>query len=254
MRSIPAGRPYRLPFRRQAERARRGGGQEPRHSVEIERALGRAIAGASGSPSSRPQIRPESIASARRSISFVAKTLASGAEPTPRNDRSKAAESSAESRSPRRVHEAVPLRTKRGARDRSVAPKAKRRPPQLARGMQQIEMRRERGRPDCARHAIARFKQRPIETFPIECDEHGSLGEARGQFEQHGMLFSVVAHEKLLDLKASGIPPGEADQERVCTRAARQARGSVSRKATDWGLRQRARRGRPRRSAAGSRE
>ena len=39
------------------------------------------------------------------------------------------------------------------------------------------------------------------------------------------MLFGVIAHEKLLDLEASGVPPREADQERVRARAAGQARG-----------------------------
>jgi hypothetical protein len=46
--------------------------------------------------------------------------------------------------------------------------------------MQQIEMRSERRRSDGARHAVARFKQRPIETFAVEGYEHGTLGHALG--------------------------------------------------------------------------
>ena len=34
------------------------------------------------------------------------------------------------------------------------------------------------------------------------------------------MLFAVLAHEELFDFEAARVPPGDADQERICARAA----------------------------------
>jgi len=49
--------------------------------------------------------------------------------------------------------------------------------PQRARGMQQIEMRRDLGRGDGARHRETTFEQRPIERFSVEGNEHRPRGD-----------------------------------------------------------------------------
>src|SRR2546425_7293249 len=86
-------------------------------------------------------------------------------------------------------------------------------------------MRFRKMRLDAARHRIACFKQRPIKRFPIEGNQHVPRGHARGQLHQQRMLFAIVAHKKLLDLQSPGLPPGEADQKRVRSRATGQPGG-----------------------------
>ena len=76
-----------------------------------------------------------------------------------------------------------------------------------------------------ARHAIACFEQRPVKTFPVKCYEDRTLLKTLGQFQQHGMFFVKIAQEKLLNLQAAGIPPGDAHHERIGSRASREARG-----------------------------
>src|SRR4029077_19555976 len=49
------------------------------------------------------------------------------------------------------------------------------------------------------------------------------LRDARGKFVEQGILLREVAHEELLDLQATGIPPRYANKERVRARAAREA-------------------------------
>ena len=199
--------------------------QESRHAVKIERALGRAIGRRFG-------IGAEQAADSSRQHGQGAQIHFVVAKNVRQRSRARAAQMIE-----------VKLRNQRGIEIAAARPRERSRfgqnmalkigeahrgqsqPPQLPRGMQQIEMRRERGRADCARHAIARFKQRPIETFAVECDKHGPLGEARGQLQKYRMFFSVIAHEKLLDLEASGVPPSDADQECIRAGAAGQAGG-----------------------------
>ena len=88
-------------------------------------------------------------------------------------------------------------------------------PPELARGMQQIQMHLGRKGRHAARHAVARFEQWPVEAFTIERHQHGPLLHALGEFEQQRMLFIEIAHEELLDLQAARIPPRDADQKRI---------------------------------------
>jgi len=49
--------------------------------------------------------------------------------------------------------------------------------PQCARGMQQIQMRRQLWYGDGTRHGETIFKQRPIERFSVEGNEHGPIGD-----------------------------------------------------------------------------
>ena len=96
-------------------------------------------------------------------------------------------------------------------------------PPELARGMQQIQMHLGRECRDGSRHAIARLKQRPVKTFSVERHEDGALLHALGKFEQQRMLFIEIAHEELLDLQAARVPPRDAHHERIRAGAAREA-------------------------------
>jgi len=49
--------------------------------------------------------------------------------------------------------------------------------PQRARGMQQIQMRRQLWHSDGARHRETALKERPIKRLSIEGDKHGPLGD-----------------------------------------------------------------------------
>src|ERR1700726_2737530 len=91
--------------------------------------------------------------------------------------------------------------------------RSKARPPKLACGMQQIKVQLGCAGQNSARHAVARFEQRPVETFSVEGYEHGALGHSLGQFEQKRMLLIEIAHKELLDLQSAGIPPREAHKE-----------------------------------------
>ena len=75
--------------------------------------------------------------------------------------------------------------------------------------MKKIEVGSEFWRWNTARHRKADFKQWPIERFAIEGDEHGTLSDTRSELVKDGMLFGEIAHEELLDLQASRIPPGD---------------------------------------------
>src|SRR5579863_8986256 len=87
-------------------------------------------------------------------------------------------------------------------------------PPKLARRMQQIQMQLGREWGNGSRHAIARLEQRPVKTFSVECHEDGPFLHALGKFEQQRMFLIEIAHKELLDLKASRVPPGDADHKR----------------------------------------
>jgi len=97
--------------------------------------------------------------------------------------------------------------------------------PKSAGGMQQVEMGGELRDPHGAGHGEATFEQRPIEGFAIEGDENWTLGDARREFMKKGIFFVEVAEEKLFDLQAAGVPPGEADEEGVGAGAAGEASG-----------------------------
>ena len=96
-------------------------------------------------------------------------------------------------------------------------------PPELARRMQQIQMQPGRECRDGSRHAIARLEQRPVKTFSVKCHKHGPFLHALGEFEQQRMFFIEIAHEELLDLQASRVPPRDANHERIRAGAAREA-------------------------------
>ena len=74
-----------------------------------------------------------------------------------------------------------------------------------------------------AGHGEAIFQQRPIESFAVEGDEYGALRDARGKFVQQRIFLGEIAQKELLDLQAAGIPPGQADEERVSAGAAGEA-------------------------------
>jgi hypothetical protein len=97
--------------------------------------------------------------------------------------------------------------------------------PQIPRGMQKIQMRAGCGSTNCARHAVARFEQRPVKRFAVEGDEHASLGHSFGESHEDGVLLALLAHEKLLDFEPTGVPPGYAYQKRIRPSASRKARG-----------------------------
>src|SRR6266478_987657 len=88
--------------------------------------------------------------------------------------------------------------------------------------MQQIKMRRQPRHGDRSRHGEAVLKQRPVERFAVEGDQHGPLRNAPGDFVQNRMLLAEIAHEKLFDLQRAGVPPCQANQKRIRPRAARQ--------------------------------
>ena len=75
--------------------------------------------------------------------------------------------------------------------------------------MQQIEMRCQLWRLDRPRHREAILEQRPVERFAVKRHKHRTLREPRRQFMQNRMFFVKIAHEKLFDLQATRIPPGE---------------------------------------------
>ena len=91
--------------------------------------------------------------------------------------------------------------------------------------MKKIQMRGGNARRNAARHSETSFQQRPIKTFPIECDEHAALGQPFIQRQQQRMFLAKIAHEKLLDLQAAGIPPREADEKRIRAGAADESGG-----------------------------
>ncbi len=52
---------------------------------------------------------------------------------------------------------------------------------------------------------------------------------------QDRMLVAEIAHEKLLDLQRTGVPPRHANQKCICTRATRQAGGfGIEKKPFRW--------------------
>jgi len=67
--------------------------------------------------------------------------------------------------------------------------------------MQEVEVRSKTRRGNCASHQESGFEQRPVEALAVESEQHGALGEPRGEFVQDGMLVRVIAHEELLDLQ-----------------------------------------------------
>src|SRR5580704_18107676 len=97
--------------------------------------------------------------------------------------------------------------------------------PKRARGMKKVEMRGEARRGNGARHGAAIFEKRPVEGFSVEGDENGAIGEARGKFMKERMLFGKIAHEKLFDLQAAGVPPGDAYEKWIGAGAACEASG-----------------------------
>ncbi len=101
--------------------------------------------------------------------------------------------------------------------------------------MQQIQVRRKPRHGDRSRHREAVFEQWPIERLAVEGDQYGPLRNARGDFVQNRMLLAEIAHEKLLDLQRTRVPPRQSNQKRVGTRAARQASGfRIEKKPFRW--------------------
>src|SRR6266849_2876777 len=80
-------------------------------------------------------------------------------------------------------------------------------------------MRRQFWHGDGARHREAALQERPIERFSIEGDEDGAFGETPRKFMKKGMFFSEITHKELLDLQAASIPPRQAHEKRVGSRA-----------------------------------
>ena len=80
-------------------------------------------------------------------------------------------------------------------------------------------MRRQFWHGDGARHREAALQEWPIERFSIEGDEDRAFGETPAELMKKGMFFGEIAHEELLDLQAAGIPPGQAHEKRVGSRA-----------------------------------
>src|SRR5260370_12784615 len=97
--------------------------------------------------------------------------------------------------------------------------------PKRARGMKQIEMRRELRNFDGARHGEAALEQWPVTGLAVKGDQDGTLRDASCQFVQQRIFLAKIAKEQLLDLKAAGIPPGQPYEERVGARAAGEASG-----------------------------
>jgi len=98
-------------------------------------------------------------------------------------------------------------------------------PPQSARWMQQIEMCGEPRDAHRARHGETVFEQRPIEGFAVEGDQDGALGNACGEFFKERVFLVYIAEKELFDVQATGVPPGEADEEGVGAGAAGEAGG-----------------------------
>jgi hypothetical protein len=68
-------------------------------------------------------------------------------------------------------------------------------------------------------HLKSAYQQRPIEAFAVEGDQHGALPKASRKLEQDRIFLGGIAHKKLFDLNAAGIPPRQADQEGQIPRA-----------------------------------
>jgi hypothetical protein len=81
------------------------------------------------------------------------------------------------------------------------------------------------GRRNFPAHAVAGFKQGPVEGFAIECDQHPALGEPPRQREQQRALLAVIAHEELFDLESATLPPRDADEKCVGAAPPRKSRG-----------------------------
>jgi hypothetical protein len=102
---------------------------------------------------------------------------------------------------------------------------AKTQPPEISRGMEKIEVSAERGTSNCASHAVTGFKERPVERFAVESDEHGTFGQALRESQENRMFFALFAHEELFDFESASIPPGDADQEWIRSGASGKAGG-----------------------------
>src|SRR5580704_14528357 len=89
--------------------------------------------------------------------------------------------------------------------------------------MKEVEMCSWAGRRNLPAHAIAGFKQRPVERFAIECDQHPALGEPLRQRGQQRALLAEVTHEQLFDFESATLPPREADEKRVGAAPARKS-------------------------------
>src|SRR6476660_9651062 len=85
--------------------------------------------------------------------------------------------------------------------------------------MQQIEMRRKFWHGNGTRHREAAFQERPIKRLSIEGYQHRASGDAPGEFMKERMFFREITHQELLDLKTAGIPPGQAHEKCVGSRA-----------------------------------
>src|SRR5579859_538270 len=91
--------------------------------------------------------------------------------------------------------------------------------------MKKIEMSRQTRSGNGARHNETIFEERPIKGFAVEGNENGALREARGEFIKKRMLFGKITHEKLLDLKPAGVPPGNAHKKWIGAGPAGEAGG-----------------------------
>ncbi len=97
-------------------------------------------------------------------------------------------------------------------------------PPQIPGRVQKIQVRARRRRANRARHPVARFEQRPVERFPVECHEHRPLRHAFPERHEQRMFLAVLAHEKLLHLEPARIPPRQAHKKRIRPAASCQSR------------------------------
>jgi hypothetical protein len=75
--------------------------------------------------------------------------------------------------------------------------------PEHAGGMEKVEVRGKPRRNDGAGECETRLEKGPVEGLSVEGDEDRALGKAGAELIEEGMLLGVVAHEKLLDLKAT---------------------------------------------------
>jgi hypothetical protein len=64
-----------------------------------------------------------------------------------------------------------------------------------------------------SRHPIAGFEQWPVEGLAVERDQHRTFCHALGKRREHRTFFAVLAHEQLLNLKATAFPPCKTDQK-----------------------------------------
>ena len=137
----------------------------PRHAKKLQRVL--PVRFRLGQQSENPARKP---ASPRKSIWLCWKISTIGSGDRPVKNRNKIAESSADHVRAAMESQYVlfELREPHGPQPN---------PPQIARRMQKIEMRPQLGHFDLARHAVARFEQRPIERFAVERHQHAALGD-----------------------------------------------------------------------------